>query len=286
MEIPDALLRSQLLTFLENDVGMGDITTEAIVPKGTNVHAEIVVKEKAVVAGLHETCLLLEVMGVKARYLVNDGTEVQKGTTIVAIDGEAKDLLFVERTLLNILMRMSGIATATRRLVRKIEKAGLSVRVAATRKTAPGLRYFDKRAVVLGGGDPHRFRLDDSVLIKDNHIAIAGGIRESLKRVLSVSFAKKIEVETKNLEEAVEAANCGADIIMLDNMPANETAHVIGELKRLGLRERVLIEISGRIDEKNLLDYAAAEPNILSLGSLTHSVKAIDMSLEVKRVNK
>ena len=276
----------QLLSFLENDVGMGDITTETIVPKGINVHAEIVVKEKAVIAGLHEASLLLEAIGVKARYVVNDGSEVQEGTVIVIIDGEAKDLLIVERTLLNVLMRMSGIATATRRLVRKIEKAGLRIHVAATRKTAPGLSYFDKRAVVLGGGDPHRFRLDDSVLIKNNHIAIAGGIKESFKRVQSVSFTKKIEIETKNLEEAVEAANCGADIIMLDNMSKNETSRVINELKRLGLRERVLIEISGRIDENNLLDYAVAEPNILSLGSLTHSVRAIDMSLEVKRVNK
>ena len=157
--------------------------------------------------------------------------------------------------------------------------------IAATRKTAPGLRYFDKRAIVVGGGDPHRFRLDDQILIKDNHIAIAGDIENALKRVRSsASFSKKVEIEVKTFNQAVKAARLGADIIMLDNMTVDEAREVINTLRRLRLRDKVLIEISGGVKEENIVEYAELKPDIISIGELTHSVKSIDMSLEIINV--
>lgn len=285
MSIPEALLREKIRAFLEEDIGLGDVTSEIVVPDGVRVRANIVVKEYAVVAGLRELKAIFDMVGAKLSCLVNEGDEVSPGTIIAEIDGDGRTILSVERTALNILSRMCGIATATRRFVKKIRDAGLSVRLAATRKTAPGLRYFDKRAVIVGGGDPHRFGLDDQILIKDNHIAIAGGIGEALRRArASTSFSKKIEVETKTLEEAVEAARLGADIIMLDNMSVEEVRKTMDALRALGLRDRVLIEISGGINEDNIVHYAELRPDIISVGSLTHSVKSIDASLEITEV--
>jgi len=156
---------------------------------------------------------------------------------------------------------MSGIATLTRRFVKMIREAGLNVKVAATRKTAPGLRFFDKKAVLIGGGDPHRFRLDDAFLIKDNHIRIAGDVKEAIRRArLAASFSKKIEVEVQTIEEALEAAKSGADIIMLDNMTVEEAEQTITALEAEGFRDKVAIEISGGITETNLLEYARLKP--------------------------
>ncbi|MCW4027199.1 MAG: carboxylating.nicotinate-nucleotide diphosphorylase, partial [Candidatus Bathyarchaeota archaeon] len=147
---------------------------------------------------------------------------------------------------------------------------------------APGLRYLDKRAVLIGGGDPHRFRLDDAIIVKDNHIEIAGGVEEAVKRVRSAtSFSKKIEVEAKTISQAVDAAKLGADIIMLDNMTAEEVKRTLKRLGDLKLRDEVLIEISGGVTEDSLLHYAKLGPDIISLGSLTHSARAIDISLEI-----
>lgn len=263
---------------------MGDITTEAIVPTGVRVEAQIVAREPLVAAGILESRLLLEIVGVEVVESVEEGAEVSAGGVIAGIRGEARAVLTVERMLLNLLMRMSGIATATRRLVRKVEEAGLKVRVAATRKTAPGLRYFDKRAVIIGGGDPHRFRLDDAILIKDNHLAIVGDIGEAVRRARSaVSFTKKVEVEAQTVEDAVRAAQAEADIIMLDNMRPEEVEKALEALKQRGLRDRVLVEISGGITEENLLQYAKFRPDIISIGALTHSVKSANISLEVTK---
>ncbi|MBS7604709.1 carboxylating nicotinate-nucleotide diphosphorylase [Candidatus Bathyarchaeota archaeon] len=280
-------MREKLRNFLEEDIGLGDITTEAIIPSGIKVHAQIVVKEPAVVAGLNEAKMIFEIVGAKFLPNVREGEEVQPGTSIAEVEGDGRSILLAERTALNLLSRMSGIATETRKLVRKVRDAGLNVRIAATRKTAPGLRYFDKRAVIIGGGDPHRFRLDDQILIKDNHIAIAGSLEEALKRALSyASFSKKIEVEAKTVDDAIRAAELGADIIMLDNMSVKEVQKVINSLRELGFRDKVLIEVSGEITENNILDYARTGPDIISVGAITHSVKSIDMSLEVIKVER
>jgi len=283
----EPILHEKLMSLLREDIGMGDVTTEAIVPAETEAQAQIIVKEPAVIAGLLESSIIFRMIGVKFHARVKDGAEVAGGTVLAEINGKAQAILSAERTALNILMRMSGIATMTRRLVKMIREAGLNVRIAATRKTAPGLRYFDKKAVMIGGGDPHRFRLDDALLIKDNHIRIAGGIKEAVRRARSsASFSKKIEVEVQTEEEALEAAEAGADIIMLDNMTVKEAERVLKALEDAGLRSRVAIEISGGINESNLLDYARLNPDVISLGSLTHSARAVDISLEVIEVTK
>ena len=285
LKMPEIALEEKLMHFLEEDIGFGDITSDAVVPADTEAHAEIIMKEPAVVAGVLEARAFFRMLGVRFTARVEDGEQVSSGTSIAMIDGSARAILAAERVVLNILMRMSGIATETRRLVEKVRDAGLNVRVAATRKTVPGLRYFDKRAVSIGGGDPHRFRLDDAFIVKDNHIEIAGGVEEAVKRVRSVaSFSKKIEVEAKTTSQAVDAAKLGADIVMLDNMTVEQAKTTIGMLADLKLRDKVLIEISGGVTEENLLDYAKLGPDVISLGSLTHSTRATDISLEVVEV--
>jgi nicotinate-nucleotide pyrophosphorylase (carboxylating) len=284
--IPYKLLQEKLLNFLMEDVGMGDITTEAVVPANIKVEAQIMAKEALVPAGIPETRALLELIGAEVVDSVEEGIEVPAGTVLVEIRGPCYAILMAERTLLNLLMRMCGIATATRRLVRKIEEAGFKPRVAATRKTAPGLRYFDKRAAIVGGGDPHRFRLDDAILIKDNHIALVGGVEEAVRRARSAaSFTKKIEVEVQTAEDAVKAAKADADIIMLDNMTADEVKETMDALEQRGLRSKVLVEVSGGIVEENILLYAKAGPDVISTGAITHSVKAANISLEMRKLN-
>ena len=279
------LLRERLLEILAEDIGMGDLTTEAVIPDGVEVEAQIIAKEPLVLAGMLEIKEILDMIGVRVLKSIDDGVEVSEGTVLAEIIGDGRAILTVERTILNILMRMSGIATATRKLLRKLHEANLKVRIAATRKTAPGLRYFDKRAVMIGGGDTHRYRLDDAVLIKDNHIAILGGVGRAVKAARSsVSFTKKIEVEVSSPEEAIIAAENGADIIMLDNMGVDEAKKAIEALEDRGLRKRVLIEISGGITEKNIIDYARLKPDVISIGALTHSVRSVDISLEIKRI--
>jgi len=216
-----------------------------------------------------------------------DGSTVKKKTVILKIIGDARTLLSIERSLLNILTRMSGIATTTHRLVEKLRRAGYKTRVACTRKVAPGLSYFDKKAVMLGGGDTHRFHLDDLVLIKDNHLVILGGVSQTVKKVKSsVSFSKKIEVEVTKEGKAIEAAKAGADIVMLDNFSPQQVKGTIVLLKREGLRNKVLIEVSGGVNNQNILKFADAGSDILSLGEITDSVKALDLSLNIVKVKK
>jgi nicotinate-nucleotide pyrophosphorylase (carboxylating) len=282
LKMPEITLQQKLMDFLKEDIGFGDITSDAVVPADTKARARIIVKEPAVVAGILEARTFFQMLGMRFAAAIKDGEQVPPGTAVAEVVGDARAILAAERTVLNILMRMSGIATATRRLVEKVQSAGFDVRVAATRKTAPGLRYFDKRAVAIGGGDPHRWRLDDAFLVKDNHIKIADGMEDAVEKVHSAaSFSKKIEVEAKTMNQAVEAAKLAADIVMLDNMPVEQVKKTMEKLADLGLRDKVLIEISGGVTEENLLDYAELGPEIVSLGSLTHSTEAIDMSLEV-----
>lgn len=286
MIMPKRTLRNELRRFLREDVGQGDITTEAIVPKETNILAQIVLKQPAVICGLNEVKVLFEMLGVKFFEKVKDGDEVSAGTVIAEVEGDGKKILTAERTVLNLLMRMSGIATEARKLVKEVQKIDPKIRIAATRKTAPGLRYFDKKAVIVGGGYAHRMRLDEAFLVKDNHITIAGEIKEALKRIqLSSHSSKRVEVEAKTKEQAVQAAELGVDIVMLDNMSPKEAAETIKELSARNLRHKVQIEISGGITSENLVSYAVLKPDIISLGSLTHSVRAVDMSLEVIKAN-
>jgi nicotinate-nucleotide pyrophosphorylase (carboxylating) len=287
MALPEQILQEKIRRFLEEDIGQGDITTLHTIPQGIVAETEVVAKEKGVIAGLEETSAFLESLGFEADVLMPDGSGVEKGTTIMRIVGDARTLLSTERTILNLLTRMSGIATKTRRVIEKVRDAGYQTRIASTRKVAPGLLYFDKKAVMLAGGDTHRLHLDDLVLIKDNHLAITRGVAEAVKRARNnVSFSKKIEVEVSSQKEASEAVEAGADIVMLDNFSPQKIRDAISSLEEKGLRDQVLIEASGGINEGNVIEYAATGADILSLGEITDSVKALDISLDVVKVTQ
>jgi nicotinate-nucleotide pyrophosphorylase (carboxylating) len=281
MFVPKRIVEEKLRTLLEEDIGLGDVTAAAVIPKNLAVDAEVVAKEEGVVAGIEEASLLAEYVGLRANAKVYDGQTIEEKMVLMQIYGNARTILAIERTLLNLLSRMSGIATETRALTEKLEKVEVRTRIAATRKSAPGLLYFDKKAVAIGGGDPHRLHLDDMILIKDNHLVIVGGVHEAVKKAkANASFSKKIEVEVTSIENALEAAKAGADIVMLDNFSPNQAKEAAMRLRQAGF-EQVLLEASGGITPENLLDYAAANVDIISMGALTHSVKSLDISLEI-----
>ncbi|MEM3083562.1 MAG: carboxylating nicotinate-nucleotide diphosphorylase [Nitrososphaerales archaeon] len=274
------MLRKALAEFLHEDIGRGDITSE-ILPN-VIAKAEVICKERAVVAGLEEAGLLFELVRCKARNLVKEGSVVKPYTPILTVTGNAKAILSAERTALNILMRMSGIATETRRFVDEVKQVNHKVRIACTRKTAPGFRIFDKKAVKIGGGDTHRMRLDEMVLIKDNHLAIIGSVTKAVTKARQIHRHRfKIEVEVRSVEEAIEAIKTCAGIIMLDNLTPNQVRSIVDVLHKENLRRKVMIEVSGGITHKNVKQYASSDIDMISIGSLTHSVKAIDMSLEI-----
>ncbi|MBN1357158.1 carboxylating nicotinate-nucleotide diphosphorylase [Candidatus Bathyarchaeota archaeon] len=284
MIVPRKVVEEKLRQILAEDVGKGDVTSEAVVPAGLTADAVVLVKEAGVAAGIEETVIFAESLGLSLKAEATDGDEVKKGTVILKISGNARAILSAERTLLNLLSRMSGIATATRRLTEKLRKANLKAKVAATRKTAPGLLYFDKKAVVVGGGDPHRLRLDDMILLKDNHVAIAGSVENAVKKAKAYGSGKKIEAEVTSTEDALEAAEAGADIVMLDNFSPEQVKEAVAALKKAGFFGKVLLEVSGGITEQNLLEYASAQVDVISMGALTHSIKALDISLEIVNV--
>ncbi len=284
MFVPRKILEDKLAQLLAEDIGLGDVTSACVVPSGCKTEADVVAKAEGIVAGVEETSILAESMGLKVNAKIIDGSTLSKGRIIMRLSGDAATILTLERTLLNLLSRMSGIATATHALVGKIRKAQLKTRVTATRKTAVGLLYFDKKAVVVGGGDSHRLHLDDMVLIKDNHIVIAGSLEEAMKRARrNASFSKKIEVEVTSSTDALLAAELGADIVMLDNFSPAKIKKAVALLEKNGFAGKVILEASGGITSENLLDYAAAGVDLLSLGELTHSVNSLDISLEIVR---
>ncbi|MCL6578207.1 MAG: carboxylating nicotinate-nucleotide diphosphorylase [Candidatus Bathyarchaeota archaeon] len=287
MFVPREILEEKLRKILEEDIGQGDITTALIVPEGSTAEAEVIAKEAGVAAGIEEAKILLESLNLKTEMLVADGERIKPKQVLMRISGDAQTILSVERTVLNLLSRMSGIATVTRKLVEKLQKAGLETRVACTRKTAPGLLYFDKKAVQVGGGDTHRLHLDDMVLIKDNHIASVGSIKEAVRKAKDkASFSKKIEVEVTKVEDVLVAAKAGVDIIMLDNFSPKQLKEAVRLLKKAGFQDKVLLEASGGITTENILAYASTGVDIVSLGEITHSPKALDINLEIRKIRK
>ncbi|AMQ18191.1 carboxylating nicotinate-nucleotide diphosphorylase [Thermococcus peptonophilus] len=269
---------SYLLRFIEEDAPFGDVTSEAVIPEDLNARAIIIAKQKGVIAGVEEAKALFEHFGVKVEVKKRDGELVEKGDVILALEGNARAILLVERTALNVMGRMSGIATEVRKLVEKVKSVNPKIRVAGTRKTL--LKPIDKRALLIGGGETHRFSLSDAILIKDNHLALVP-LEEAIRRAKEFSVYKVIEVEVESLEDALKAARAGADVVMLDNMKPDEIAEVIDALRREGLRERVKIEVSGGITPENITEYAKLDVDVISLGYLTHSVKNFDVSLEI-----
>jgi len=285
MFMPRKILEEKLRLMLAEDIGQGDITTAAVVPSGLRVEAAIMAKEAGIAAGIEETVILAENLKLEVKAEVADGEEIKNGQSIVKISGDARTILSAERTILNLLSRMSGIATTTRNLTGKLRSARLKTKLACTRKTAPGLLYFDKKAVQIGGGDTHRLHLDDLILIKDNHIAVAGGVAKAVKSAKQrASFSKKIEVEVTKVEDAVVAVEAGADIIMLDNFSVKQIAKAVTQLKKKKVYGKVLLEASGGIRENNLVKYGQAGVDIVSIGELTNSVKALDLSLKIARI--
>jgi nicotinate-nucleotide pyrophosphorylase (carboxylating) len=284
MFVPRKIREEKLKQILADDLGLGDVTVQALISPTLTVNTVIITKEDGVAAGIEEVTILAECLGLKVKTNVADGETVKSKQVLLEISGNAQTILSSERTMLNLLSRMSGIATATRTLTEKIRKAGFKAKVAATRKSAPGLLYFDKRAVIIGGGDPHRLHLDDMVLIKDNHIAIVGSPEEAVKKAkANVSFAKKIEVEVTKVPDVLRVAEAGADVIMLDNFSVKQVKEAVNVLKNAGFLGKVVLEASGGIAAEDILDYAAAKVDVISMGQLTHSVKSLDISLEVAK---
>jgi len=287
MFLPHKIVESKLLQILAEDIGQGDITTSIVVADGTKAEADVIAKQSGIVAGIEETMILLESLGLEVKALVTDGQKVNARQVLLNVSGNARNILAVERTFLNILSRMSGIATATRNLVEKLRKVKLKTKVACTRKTAPGLMYFDKKAVQVGGGDTHRLHLDDMILIKDNHITIVGSVKKAVETARkTASLTKKVEVEVTKTEDVLKAVESGADIVMLDNFTPKEAKKAVDLLKENRLRGKVLLEASGRITAENILDYASTGVDLVSLGELTQSPRALDISLKITKVAK
>lgn len=283
--MPKKMLEERLLRILAEDLGQGDVTSALLASEGEFAEAIVTAKESGIAGGIEESKTLLESLGLKAKQETADGRNFQKNQTIMKICGDPRIILSSERTVLNIISRMSGITTKTAAMVGKLRKAKLKTKVACTRKAAPGLLYFDKKAVALGGGDTHRLHLDDMILIKDNHITAAGGIKQAVERAKEyASFSKKIEVEVTSVKDALTAASLGVDVIMFDNFKAREVEKAVQSVRKSGF-DRVILEASGGITSENLLSFASTGVDIVSLGELTAHVRGLDVSLKIIKID-
>ena len=258
--------------FLAEDEGFGDITA-ALLPD-IEGSANVIAHEHGVVAGLTEAESIFSYRNLVTAPFYCDGDVIKKDGTILRVLGPVREILVTERVALNFLCRMSGIATITRHCV---EAAG-AVTVAATRKTTPGFRLYEKKAVVIGGGDPHRYSLSEAYLFKDNHLKVISAEDALREKAL---FTKKVEIEVESVDECIRAAELGADIIMFDNMEVEQITAAVNKLKTLNLRGNVVLEASGGIRPNDIAKYAATGVDVLSLGYLTHSSRWLDFSLEL-----
>lgn len=269
-----------------NDLGFEDITTRALIPAGMQVKGQIISKEEGIVAGVKLAVEIFTEFGVETKIMKNDGEKIKKDQVIMELSGDPHNILSLERTVLNLMMRMSGIATLTSKLVELVKNVNPDVIVAGTRKTTPGLQFFEKDAIRSGGGDTHRYRLDDGILIKDNHLALVGDVAEAVSRARKyASFTKKIEIEVENTDETLQAARAGADIIMLDNMTPEEVMNVLSALEKEKLRGNIIIEVSGGINSENIVDFAKTGVDVISTGYMTHSARSLDLSLELHKMH-
>jgi nicotinate-nucleotide pyrophosphorylase (carboxylating) len=234
------------------------------------------------VSGVDLACSIFQEFSITTQAKKIDGELVKANDVVIEIEGDARTILSIERTVLNLIMRMSGIATITSQIIHDVRKYNKNIIIAGTRKTTPGLHFFEKEAIRMAGGDTHRYRLDDCILIKDNHIKLVGNVKTAVEKAIAYSsFTKKIEVEVESRKDALEAVITGADIVMLDNMNPDEVSNVLRALESKGLRDKVLIEASGGIGPDNIVLYAQTGVDIISTGYITHSVKSLDMSLEI-----
>ncbi len=272
----DSLIEKIIELAIEEDVYSGDITTNSLIPEENLAVAEMTAKANGVVSGLEVAKMVFEKFdkNIKWEPLVDEGSLVKRGDKIARVEGSYRTLLTAERIALNILQRMSGIATATSLYV--AELSGTKTQLLDTRKTAPGMRILDKMAVKAGGGKNHRMGLYDMALIKDNHIKVAGGITEAVREVRASAPDIKIEVEVTNIEETRQAINAGADIIMLDNMSNEQMAAAVKLINK-----RADTEASGNMNLERIKEVAKTGVDYISVGALTHSVTALDISMNI-----
>jgi nicotinate-nucleotide pyrophosphorylase (carboxylating) len=279
--LDEGALFQQIGAFLSEDLGRGDITTQSTIARNAHARGRFLAKEPLVIAGLEAAEAVFSTLDSQQQLeaFFSDGDEVEAGKVIARTNGFADVLLAGERVALNLLQRLSGIATTTRAFVQAVE--GTNAQIVDTRKTTPGLRMLEKYAVESGGGRNHRFGLDDGVLIKDNHIALAGGVGAAVERARqTVGHLHKIEVEVSSERDLREAITSGADILLLDNLTPDETRPLV-ELAR-ELSKSVLLEASGGIRLENVRAYAEAGVDLISVGALTHSARAMDISFKIQ----
>ncbi|MDX1797504.1 MAG: carboxylating nicotinate-nucleotide diphosphorylase [Candidatus Lokiarchaeia archaeon] len=275
------IIEQKIRDFLEEDCAFIDVSSK-IIPENTKVTAKIFSKNFGYVSGLEELKILYNILKVSTIFKKKDGEEVNNGDVLVELEGNARNILLGERVGLNLITHMSVITTTVRKYVNIIKDSGKNVKIACTRKTTPGIRIFEKKAAELGFADTHRFSLDDMVLLKDTHLKFYDGNIEKMlsdiKRV--ISFSKKIEIEVEKVEDVLTAAKNGADIVMLDNMEADQVEDAINTLKEHHFRDKIIIEISGGITQDNIIDYLLSEPDIISLGLITQfPSEQVDFSL-------
>lgn len=277
-KLDPAAIREFVERVLAEDIGRGDVTTEATIPVDLRGEARILTREPAVIAGLDIAKLCFDLVGdgsVSWEPSVEDGKRVEAGDVLVVVKALTRVLLTAERSALNILGRLSGVATLTASFVDAV--AGTGAQIADTRKTTPGLRLLEKYAVATGGGTNHRFGLDDGILIKDNHLAAAGGITEAVITARAgAPHGLKLEVEVEDLDGLGEAIKAGADIVLLDNMDPVQTRAAVESA-----HGRVLLESSGGITVDNVRSYAESGVDLISVGALTHSARAVDLTMEM-----
>ena len=274
--------KKQLLQFLAEDIQSGDITS-ALLPN-KKIKAKIISREQGIVAGVKFAKYIFQSKRCAVRIFIKDGSRLKPNQTILQVSGSVKSILSCERTVLNLLSRMSGIATQTNYLVSEIKKYSKKTDLYSTRKTAPGLRYFDKEAVKIGGGHKHRMALDDMIMIKDNHLLLCNSMKSIIKKARKKH--RHVEVEVENQNDAIFAAEYGATIVMLDNFSPTQIKKTITALQKKKLRKRVRLEASGGINSKNINAYAKTGVDIISVGSITNSVIGLDLSLEVSSTPK
>ena len=274
--------KKQLLQFLAEDIQSGDITS-ALLPN-KKIKAKIISREQGIVAGVKFAKYIFQSKRCAVRIFIKDGSRLKPNQTILQVSGSVKSILSCERTVLNLLSRMSGIATQTNYLVSQIKKYSKKTDLYSTRKTAPGLRYFDKEAVKIGGGHKHRMALDDMIMIKDNHLLLCNSMKSIIKKARKKH--RHVEVEVENQNDAISAAEYGAMIVMLDNFSPKQIKKTITALQKKKLRKSVRLEASGGINSKNINAYAKTGVDIISVGSITNSVIGLDLSLEVSSTPK
>jgi len=270
-------IKKELLRFISEDIQGGDITS-VLLPK-KKIKAKIISRQEGVLAGVKFAGDIFRLKGCSVKIIKKDGAKLKSNQIILQISGNARTVLSCERTALNLLSRMSGIATQTNFLVSKIRKINTKTKLYSTRKTAPGLRFFDKEAIMIGGGHKHRMSLNDMVMIKDNHLLVTNSMEGIIKNARKRH--KHVEVEVENQRDAILAANSGATIVMLDNFSPVQIKKTITELQKKKLRNKVKLEASGGINSKNISAYAKTGVDMISVGSITNSVKGLDLSLEV-----